>query len=234
MRLKVELPPKAAIVPPPVVAEPQIAPTPAFGFSFNAPVAQTTARRGKATSYPIAPDPDGTLAQYAAKYKLAKEKFEAADAEMEQVRPRIIAGTFPFWCQYNSGKAEHTHVSVQSPEGEIITVYQDRYLAASSAAEVQAIAGPDVLQTYFKPSFVIKIKSDALPESSVTQTLLNELIALFTKHGQAGALEFKQSVIPRKGWADIRHRVLSPEQNVQLNAVCPIVVQLKTKGRGGD
>lgn len=227
-RIKIELPPKISDG---TQQSPAVAEVPTIGFTFALPETTTKKAKGKATEYPIMPDPDGKLAQYAAAYLRNKVKLEAAEAEVESMRPRIIDMTFPYWCRYNNARSESTNLSVQSPEGELLVVPIDKYSAAD-VPKVASICGPDVLKQQFKPKVTITIKSDNLPEGPATQVLFNELIALFTRHGQAGALDIRQQVVPRKGFVDLRHRILSPEQNLQLNEVCKCQVQLKTKGRG--
>lgn len=213
-----------------------------MGFTFDIPTTTTKVNRGKRSQYPIMPDPDGSLGRMVARFKLHKERFEASKAECETIRPRICDATFPQWCRINSNKEESTHLAIQHPElvendkvvlpaGEMLVCPIDKYGDAPQA-QLETVIGPDILRQYFKPKVTITIKSDNLPEGPATQVLFNELVALFARHGQAGALEIKQHIMPRKGFVDVRHRILSPEQNLQLNAVCPTQVQLKTKGRG--
>jgi hypothetical protein len=225
-RIQVELPPRISDG-----TQQSTAVESPFGFQFNLPQTTTKKAAGKRTVYPIVPDPDGTLAKMAASYKVNKEKMEAAEAECESIRPRIIEKTFPYWCKVCSGREESTHLSVQSPEGEILVVPIDKYGAATPEAILKCV-GPDILKAQFKPRVTITIKSDNLPEGAPTQALFNDLVALMARHGQSAALEIKQLIVPRKGFVDVRHRILSPEQNCQLNEVCPTQVQLKCKGRG--
>lgn len=204
-----------------------------FGFTLDvAPKAKAT--KGKATTYPKLPDPDGLMAKMAAEYKLAKEKLESCEGTMDRIKPHLLAKATPFWFKHCASMAEPpSSVSISSPEGELLVTLPDKYGAiVGGAAAVHAIVGPDILKANFKPTFIVKVNSDDLPESPVTQQLLNEVLAVFKRHGLEGAFQFSPSIKPRKGFAADRHRVLSPEMNEKLNGILPIIAMVKCKGRG--
>ena len=61
--------------------------------------------------------------------------------------------------------------------------------------------------------------------------LLNELQQLFARYHAAEALNVKEGIKPVPDFHTLRHTSLSPEQNLAINQVCPIIAMVKTKGR---
>jgi hypothetical protein len=87
---------------------------------------------------------------------------------------------------------------------------------------------------FFKQSFELKIKGDAIPDAAV-EPLLAELQALFARHGASAALSAKATIKPTKEFHTARHTLFSVEQNFELDKVVPIIGSVKTKlGRGGS
>ena len=55
-------------------------------------------------------------------------------------------------------------VSVQSPEGEVLVCFQNRYSKLESEAPIEALAGGDViLEKYFRQSFNLNVNGEELP-----------------------------------------------------------------------
>ena len=78
----------------------------------------------------------------------------------------------------------------------------------------------------------MKIKGDKLPADQ-TPELLDRLQNLFAEFGATDALEVKEGVKPVETFHAQRHLLLTPEQNMALEQVVPIIAMIKTKGRGG-
>jgi hypothetical protein len=53
---------------------------------------------------------------------------------------------------------------------------------------------------------------------------------LFAKHGATEALSVKRSFKPRPAFFTSRHTLFTPEQNMAIDAVCPLVCSVKVKG----
>jgi hypothetical protein len=82
---------------------------------------------------------------------------------------------------------------------------------------------------FFKDTFTISLKSEELPERLDTQTFVNELMGVIAKHGAEAALTIKQGVVATKSFHAQRHQLLTPAQNVTLDAICAFQAQVKTK-----
>lgn len=205
---------------------------PLAGFSFGGPVAQAK-RKGSKTEYPIVPDPTGDLARIAGQYKLDKEMAESLKGTLESGRDTLIAGTRQFYFDRFHGIAEpESSVAVNAgSEGEILVTFPESFTIAPSPKEVVAVIGAEAARQLFRPAFELKVKSDELPEGPQTQALLNELMAVFAKHGASSAVSFKQSIKPRKGFNLVRHTRFDVATNLALDKVCSIVPRIIVKGR---
>ena len=82
---------------------------------------------------------------------------------------------------------------------------------------------------FFRERFVIEIDGDKIPLPA-QQALVDKLQVLFAEHGALDALGVKTEVKPLEGFHSQRHTLFTPEQNLQINGVIPIVASVKTKG----
>jgi hypothetical protein len=84
--------------------------------------------------------------------------------------------------------------------------------------------------SFFRQAFTLEIDGDKLPAEKA-QELLDQLQQLFSRYHAAEALKVKEGIKPVPDFHTVRHTALSPEQNLALNQVCPIIAMIKTKGR---
>src|SRR6266481_5229043 len=63
------------------------------------------------------------------------------------------------------------------------------------------------------------------------QDLLTELEQLFARYHASEALKVKEGIKPVPDFHSVRHCALSPEQNLAINQLCPIIAMIKTKAR---
>jgi hypothetical protein len=111
--------------------------------------------------------------------------------------------------------------------------FSNSYRGVSDEAALLRLAGEHT-ERFFKQSFEIKIKGDAIPEAAV-EPLLAELQALFARHGATAALVAKAVIKPTKEFHTARHTLFNAAENQQLDKVVPVSASVKTKlGRGGD
>ncbi|HEY6167334.1 MAG TPA: hypothetical protein VI454_04800 [Verrucomicrobiae bacterium] len=182
------------------------------------------------TAYPVLPDPNGEHALIAARIIERTEQFDALKGALETDKAELrLRATLPFF-QLHHGKHDvPSSLSVPSPAGEVLVTFQNRYGGLESDAALVPILG-ETTGKYFRQKFELKIDGDKLPEAA-TQELLDGLQALFAKHNALDALSVSDSVKPVTEFHAARHLILTPEQNVRLNDLCPIVAMIKTKGR---
>jgi len=140
-----------------------------------------------------------------------------------------LLATFPYF-QLHHGKHEvPSSLGVPTPVGEVLVTFQNRYASLQSESILIPILG-DHTSSYFRQSFKVEIDGDKLPTAS-SQELVNALQDLFTRHNALDALKVTESIKPVPEFHAARHLILTPQQNLALNDLCPIVAMVKTKGR---
>jgi len=182
------------------------------------------------TSYPVLPDPNGQLAVIAARILQRTEQIEALDGALEIDKAELKTLATPFYFTQASGKLDiASSVSVPCPAGEVLVSFPNRYARLESETALLPILGEQTAR-FFRQAFTLEIDGDKLPAEHA-QELLEELQQLFNRYQAADALKVKEGIKPVPDFHTTRHTALSPEQNLALNQVCPIIAMVKTKGR---
>ena len=182
------------------------------------------------TAYPALPDPNGQLAIITARIIERTAQIEALDGALAIDKSELKTLATPFYFIQASGKIDVAgSVSAVSSAGEVLITFPNRYGRLESGAALLPILG-ERTATLFRQSFALEIDGDKLPAEN-TQELLNELQQLFARYHAAEALQVKEGIKPVPDFHTVRHAALSPQQNLALNQVCPIIAMLKTKGR---
>ena len=158
-------------------------------------------------------------------------QLDALAGALETDKAELKSMALPHYFTVNHGRHEvPSSISCHGTKGgEVLVNFQNRYTMLPDESALVPILGGD-LDNYFRQSFSLKINGDKLPEEN-TQQLMDELQALFAKYGATEAIEVKEGVKPVAGFHAARHIGLSVEQNLALDAVCPIIAMVKTKGR---
>ncbi len=206
-------------------AKPQLDPLRKLSFG-----AITRKANNAKSAYPVLPDPNGQLAIITARIIERTAQIEALDGAREIDKSELKTLATPFYFTQANGKIDvASSVSVLSPAGEVLITFPNRYGRLESADALLPILG-ERTATFFRQSFALEIDGDKLPAEN-TQELLNELQQLFARYHAAEALQVKEGIKPVPDFHTVRHAALSPQQNLALNQVCPIIAMLKTKGR---
>jgi len=137
----------------------------------------------------------------------------------------------PEYFRTNSGKHEvPSSMSVKSSQGEVLVTFQNRYKTLPDESGILPILG-ERTEKWFRQAFELKVDGDLIPADSA-QELLDEVQKLFARYHCADALEVKSCIKPTAEFHAGRHLDLNPQENLQVEEVCPITATVKTKGRG--
>lgn len=199
------------------------------GFAVQTPAGKT------AKSYPLLPDPDGQTAEMVSMILEQGAQLEALEGSVELLKSELIAMAKPFYFQHHAGQhAVASAIEARAADGRAVRVgFSNSYRAVTDEAALLRLAGPQA-ERFFKQSFELKIKGDAIPEAAV-EPVLADLQALFARHGASAALVAKAVIKPTKEFHAARHTLFSPQQNAELDKIAPVSASVKTKlGRGGD
>ena len=189
----------------------------------------------KGSDYPVLPDEKGEVAKLVDEFIDLTAKKKAVEGGLKLVKGELGSddgGLIPlarkFYLKAESGKSDiPSSVEVCGTKGSVLVVMQNRYKAADEVA-VAKVIGKANLDRYFHEHFEIKIDGDKIPEA-VSQKLINELVALFEKHGASDALASKAQVIPKEEFHAARHVALTVEENTKIDELCPLVVAIKER-----
>jgi hypothetical protein len=86
---------------------------------------------------------------------------------------------------------------------------------------------------FFRQAFTLEIDGDKLPVDNA-QELLDQVQQLFARYHAADALKVKEGIKPVPDFHTVRHTALTPEQNLALNQLCPIIAMIKPKARAKE
>ena len=181
-------------------------------------------------SYPVLPDPNGQLAVMATRIIERTAQIEALDGALALDKAELKTLATPFYFAQASGKVEvASSINVLSPAGEVLISFPNRYGRLESEAVLLPLLGEQTAQ-FFRQAFTLEIDGDKLPADNA-QELLDQLQQLFARYHAAEALKVKEGIKPVPDFHTVRHTALTPEQNLALNQLCPIIAMIKTKAR---
>ena len=123
-----------------------------------------------------------------------------------------------------------TSLAVPCPSGQVLITYQNRYGKLESEEPLLPVLGQQTGR-FFRQAFTLEIDGDKLPADQ-TQALLEELQDLFGKYQASDALKVREGIKPVPDFHTLRHTSLTPEENLALNQICPIIAMVKVKAGG--
>ena len=187
------------------------------------------------TAYPVFDDPavGQQVSEIAARIKRRAGEIEALDGAQKTDKLELRMFGSPFYYRVNQGRHEApSSISIPSTEGEVLLTYQNRYTKLPEGAEAQLndLLGEDRVARYFKESFTLKIVGEELPED-FAQEIVDEISAVLTRFNCLAALEVDAQIKPVASFHAQRLIELSPEENLQIEQICPVITMVKTKGR---
>ena len=182
------------------------------------------------SSYPVLPDPQGRYAAIAARIIERSVQVEALAGALDVDKAELKTLATPFYFTHASGKLDvPSSVGVHCSNGEVLITFQNRYGKLDSEEPLLPILGEQTGR-FFRQAFTLEIAGDKLPAEQV-QPLLDELQALFAKYHASEALKVKEGIKPVPDFHTLRHTALSPEQNLAVDQVCPIIAMVKAKAQ---
>jgi hypothetical protein len=190
----------------------------------------TKKREDARSTYPVLPDPNGQLAIIATRIIERAAQLDALEGALTIDKSELKTLATPFYFAQANGKVEAaTTLNVLSPVGEVLISFPNRYGRLESETVLLPVLGEQTAK-FFRQAFTLEIDGDKLPADNA-QELLNQLQQLFAQYHAADALKVKEGIKPAPDFHTLRHTALTPEQNLALNQLCPIIAMIKTKPR---
>lgn len=157
------------------------------------------------------------------------DQAEAVTASLDLHKAELVSVTKPeFFARY-VGRVDVPSSMVAAGKGEVLVSMANRYKAPSDLALLQLIMGEQAAR-FLRETFKLEIDSAKLPAAK-QQAIVDDLVAVLSKHGCADALTAKQSTSPTEDFHVGRHAAFSADINLTIDGIMPMVVAVKTKGR---
>ncbi len=195
-------------------------------------IAQKSEKSGK--EYPVLPDPDGQIAQLVEAITDHSRQVEALEGALNVEKAELTTLAKQFYFDACRGKtAIPSSVSARAGSTEVLVTFQNRYKATNDDESITRLLG-DAAAQYFRQSFELRINGDEIPEAEA-ESLIGELQELFARHNAGAALSAKAIIKPTKEFHTARHTAFTPDQNLAIDKIVPVIAMVKTKlGKGGE
>jgi hypothetical protein len=186
------------------------------------------------SAFPVLPDDDQhTVAQLAAQFLAADEALTQAESDKDLARAELIRLSTPFHFQQNCGKGQlvNTVAALTDPDAnglrrEALIQFKNAYKNIDDLKDdkgnilqpveerIKAIPA-QVFEQYFRQTFTLKVDSRKIPDDKL-QSVVDRLQEVAAEFGITDAISIASGFKPVEAWHSDRYRVLSPEQNEQL------------------
>lgn len=159
------------------------------------------------------------------------DQAEAVTASLDLHKAELVSITKPeFFARYVGRVEVPSSMSALASNGrEVLVSMSNRYKAPADLALLQMLMGEQAAR-FLRESFKLEIDSAKIPAGK-QQQIVDDLVAVLTKHGCADALTAKQATSPTEDFHVGRHAAFTAEQNLTIDGLMPMVVAVKTKGR---
>lgn len=187
------------------------------------------------TEYPVLPDPTGEFAKLATDIINDSREIEAITGSLEINKTFAKNAAQAFYFENLHGKMDiPSSVEIKGlKEGaNVIITFASRYKTLQDEMPIIEIIGAERTAKYFRQAFELKVDGDKIPADRAEE-LIEAIQKLFLKFNATDALSAKSIIKPTSDFHIARHSALSVSENIAVDAECPIIAMIKTKGRSG-
>lgn len=195
---------------------------------------------GKYPDLPATPKTRALVTRVIETSRDLKNAEEASDA----AKAALVNTTFNFFVDNHVGMTQIPGgvrcAGLDPDTGEdktVLTLMTARYplLKADDEAALAALIGARTVREQFVQGFKISISGDKIP-ADVAPDFIADLKELLAKHKVKGAVKVESGIKPRPEFHTIRHSLLTPEVNLELQGtkgkegLLPMTIQVKVEG----
>ena len=142
------------------------------------------------------------------RYLAATRILDHAEADQKAVKESLTEPVRELYFRSNAGLASPMKsVQLVGNQGSVLVSFNALW---NPSAETLPLP-PDML----REQFTIKVKSEDIPPEK-QESFVKALLALAAQHGVSDAISATAKRVPVPAFADLRHRSLTPEQNIAL------------------
>lgn len=159
------------------------------------------------------------------------DEAEAITANLEINKADLRSLVVPEFFRRFKGVSEiPSSMAVPTDDGrEVLVSLTAKYKKPTDANALVSTLGVHA-ERYLKPSFKLAIDSEKIPRDK-QQDVVNALVSVLEVFECAAALSATESTDPIESFHKDRHMLFTPEENMAIENVMPMVVAVKTKGR---
>lgn len=184
----------------------------------------------KKTEYPpISSERAGQLAKLIIEQA---EELSVLESNLEINKAELRSLAVPeFFAKFAGRTDVPSSMAAQTDDGrEVLVTMSSRYKAPTSTDDLIAKLGEENAARFLKPVFKLSIDSEKIPQDK-QQEIVNSLLTLLAAFECADALSASQSIVPTAEFHTARHTLFTPEVNMEIENIMPLVAMVKTKGR---
>jgi hypothetical protein len=177
---------------------------------------KAAAAKGEEKARILNPSPEliATLTQFID----LKPKLTALEGTVKSLSGQAGALAKPEWFRFFHGRAADSSMVVSVAGRDVNLIFQARY---ASKADADALAALGVGE-HFALRTTLQIDMEKMPEEK-QQEFVDAIVALAEEHGVSEALTAKQALAPKAGVHAQRHILFTPEQNMKIDEIIPLV-----------
>jgi hypothetical protein len=216
---------------PTTTTKPKAAPTPAVGIKKLNLGGIALKKEKTATEYPSIPATDDTMSLVTDIINETRE-LEALEGSLNIKKGEIRSLSQDFYFQHLHGKHDiPSSVEAVGLNGEkVLVTFSSRYKTLTDEDQLIGAIGAERTAQFFRQAFELKVDGDKIPADRAEE-LIGAIQNLFAEHNCTEALTAKAVIKPTSDFHTARHTTLSVEENIAVDAICPIIAMVKTKGR---
>jgi hypothetical protein len=200
------------------------------------------AKPAKGKDYPILPETAESKELVDVIRKQADE-FDSLKGSLDIHKSEITSIALPFYFTALQGRGEiPSSVIARNGSEEVLIEFQKRFKQPDSKggekafnatlAQFQAALG-EHYDRFSRFGYKFTIDGDKIP-NEVAPAVLEGIQKVLTEHGcdPAEVFSAKETIGTTSDFHTLRHTVFTPAENEAIHRALPLVVQVKTKGRG--
>ena len=174
-------------------------------------------------SHPVV-TPNDELSVLLDQFVVINPQFKTLKAQQETLSKQIGAQSKALFFSHFAGiTPESSTMLVQVGDKTVKLIVKCRYSESlEDDAPLREALGEEIVDRWFRQSTKLAIDFDKVPEDS-QEDFANAILTAAKELGVEGAVTAKQPITPKAGFHEARTSLLTPEQNLRLDEVLPVV-----------
>jgi hypothetical protein len=171
-----------------------------------------------ASKHPIV-TPDGDMAALLEQFGIINPQFTRLENQSKTLSKQLAAPIRGLYYRTFAGVAPSSSTMLAVAGGQTIKLITKNAYSKQCASEAMIIEaiGADLTAKHFRQATVLKLDLDKMPEDK-QESFATAVVKLAQEHGVMNAVSAAQCIQPAPGFHEARTILLTPEQNIALDA----------------